>query len=320
MTTLKEIADELLRHAEILIFCHTRPDGDTIGSAMAVKTALSRKNIASEIVCSSDIPNKYFFLKGVETIKKPTEITKEYSVHLSVDVSVESMLGDAYGLYTEAKTLINVDHHISNSRYAKYNYVKDMAACSEIIYELINELGVEIDAEIADFLLLGLSTDTGNFMHSNVTGNTLSVASDLVSRGGNLHEIAYKMFKSQSKSRANLYAKIISRTRYFLDDKLAIITIFKSDLEEFGATSDMTEGFIDFPLSVDGVEVAVSVLETKPEHSYKISFRSKGKINVNEVASVFGGGGHILASGCMIFGFYEDVKDKIIRAVSDTLE
>ena len=224
------------------------------------------------------------------------------------------MIADAYPLFVKSKNTFNVDHHISNENYAKYNLVIDSAANCENVYNAIIGLHIEIDKTIAERILLGISTDTGNFMHSNVTSKTLEVASKLVACGGDLHKIAYAMFKSQPKARAELFAKVISGMRFFVDGKISIITIMRKDLAEFNATQDLTEGFIDYPLSVDGVEVAVSILENK-DNSYKISLRSKGKVNVNEVASAFGGGGHILASGCMISGFYEDVKDKIIREI-----
>lgn len=318
MITLKEIAAEIKKNKSVLIFSHARPDGDTLGSAMAVKTALRILGIESEVVCASDIPDKYSIFPSFKTIKKPFEIAKKYSAHLSVDISVESMFGDSYQLYTKNANLFNIDHHVSNSRYAKYNYIEDRAACTEIIYEFIGFLGVKITPEIADYLVLGIITDTGNFVHSNVTENTLAVSSRLVAYGAKLHDITYQMFKNQTKARALLFGRVISKIRFFLDDKLAVISILKEDFDAIGASQDITEGFIDFPLSIEGVEVAVSIMQSK-ENAYKISLRSKGRVNVNEVASVFGGGGHILASGCMICGFYEDVKDKIIKAVSDVL-
>lgn len=316
--TLKEIATELKKFDSALIFSHARPDGDTLGSAMALKTALINLGMEADVVCASDIPEKYDIFPAFKTIKKPAEINKKYAAHVSVDISVESMFGDSYNLYAKNANLFNIDHHVSNSRYAKYNFVRNNAACCEIIYEFMQCLGAEITSEIADYLILGIITDTGNFMHSNVTENTFFVASKLVAAGARIHDITYRMFKDQTKVRALLFARVISKMRFFLDDKLAIISVLADDFEQTGAKQELTEGFIDFPLSIRGVEVAVSIMESK-NNCYKVSFRSKGKVNVNEVASVFGGGGHILASGCMICGFYEDVKDKIIKAVSDVL-
>ncbi len=318
MTTLKSIAERILKAKSVLIFTHARPDGDTLGCAMALRTALMGKGLEADVVNASEIPSKYSLFPSFAQIKKPEEINREYDAYISTDVSVESMFGDSYGLFAGRKNTFNVDHHVSNSHYANENFVLDRAACAENVYELIIDLGAEITPEIADYLMLGILTDTGNFAHSNVTENTLFTASKLVSKGARIHDISYAMFKNQKKARALLASKAYSSLRFFLDDRLAIITVTKRDLESVGATSDMTEGFIDFPLSIEGVEVAASILESK-NNAYKISFRSKGKIDVNEVASTFGGGGHVLASGCMICGFYEDVKDKIIKAVSDVL-
>ncbi|MBO6264113.1 MAG: bifunctional oligoribonuclease/PAP phosphatase NrnA [Clostridia bacterium] len=313
--TLKEIAEKFKSVKSALIFSHSRPDGDTLGSAFALKSALNKIGKRADIVCESPIPQKFSFFPISSEVKRTINAEDlNYDAHISVDCSVPNMMGENYSLYTKNKNTFNIDHHISNSEYAKYNYVEDRASCCEIMYSFISALGIEIDKEIANCILLGLSTDTGHFMHNNVTSETFDIASKLVAMGGDIHEIGYRMFKSQPKNRALLFVKVMSGMRFFLDGKLAIIHTFKDDLNEFNATSDLTEGFIDFPLSVDGVEVAISILENK-ENCYKISFRSKGKVNVNEIASTFGGGGHVLASGAMLNGFYEDVKDKLIHAV-----
>ena len=316
--TINEIAKKILSFESVLIFSHNRPDGDTLGSAFAVKLALEKIGKRVCITCASPIPEKYSIFKESKSVKLPQEVQESYSCHLAVDCSTENMIGDAYGLFIKNKNTFNIDHHDSNTKYASYNFVEDKASCCEIIYDFIKAVGVEIDEDIANSVLLGTVTDTGNFMHSNTTENTLAVASELVGKGANLHAISYAMFKNQKIERAKLYANTINNIRFFEDGKIAIISIFKSDFEKFYATQDMTEGFIDFPLSIEGVEVAVSIMESK-QNCYKVSFRSKGKINVNEVASSFGGGGHVLASGCVVCGFYEDVKEKIIRAISINL-
>ncbi|MBE5742251.1 MAG: bifunctional oligoribonuclease/PAP phosphatase NrnA [Clostridiales bacterium] len=316
MTTLTNIAIELKKRSNVLIFCHNRPDGDTLGSAFALKHALEQlEGKVADVVCAQPVPEKYLPLEFIGKTYLPSEITKKYDCHIAVDCASEMMLGDSYALFIKNENTINVDHHVSNERYAKLNYVEDRASCCEIIYGLINYLGRELSEEVANSLLLGIVTDTGNFMHNNVTESTLQTASSLVGKGANLHLISYAMFKNQKIERAKLYANTINNIRFFEDGKIAIISIFKSDFKKFYATQDMTEGFIDFPLSIEGVEVAVSIMESKRD-TYKVSFRSKGKINVNEVASSFGGGGHVNASGCVVCGFYEDVKDKIIRAIA----
>ena len=311
---LNDFCKALLSFDSYLLFCHTRPDGDTIGSALALKAALIKAGKVADVVCSSTVPRKFDIFPEAKEILSVGQVNREYSAHVAVDCSTINMIADAYPIFAKSKNTFNIDHHISNDNYAKYNLVNDTAANCENVYNVITGLHIETDKTIADRLLLGISTDTGNFMHANVTAETLDIASRLVACGGDLHKIAYAMFKSQPRARAELFAKVISGMRFFADGKISVITVTLKDLAAFDATNDMTEGFIDYPLSVDGVEVAVSILENR-DNSYKISLRSKGKVNVNEVASAFGGGGHILASGCMISGFYEDVKDKLIREI-----
>lgn len=316
--TITEIASKIKGLKSALIFSHARPDGDTIGSATALRNALISLGINADLVCDSVIPEKYSFVDGVEFFLTPDNITKEYDGFIAVDCSVPSMLQGAYTLFTKNKNTFNIDHHVSNSKYAKYNYVCDNSSNSENIYELIKELNVDISEEIANSILLGVVTDTGNFAHSNTTEKTLKCASELVACDANLNYIIYKMFKDQTKERAKLYAKVISKMSFYLEDQIAIICINKSDLEECNAVENMTEGFIDFPMSIRSIEVAISLLEVG-DKKYKISFRSKGKVNVNEIASLYGGGGHILASGAMLCGYKEDIIDKLVYNVSQRL-
>ena len=316
--TITEIASKIKGLKSALIFSHARPDGDTIGSATALRNALISLGINADLVCDSVIPEKYSFVDGVEFFLTPDNITKEYDGFIAVDCSVPSMLQGAYTLFTKNKNTFNIDHHVSNSKYAKYNYVCDNSSNSENIYELIKELNVDISEEIANSILLGVVTDTGNFAHSNTTEKTLKCASELVACDANLNYIIYKMFKDQTKERAKLYAKVISKMSFYLEDQMAVICINKSDLEECNAVENMTEGFIDFPMSIRGIEVAISLLEVG-DKKYKISFRSKGKVNVNEIASLYGGGGHILASGAMLCGYKEDIIDKLVYNVSQRL-
>ena len=184
-------------------------------------------------------------------------------------------------------------------------------------FYIIKELGVEITEEIANLLMLGLMTDTGGFKHKNVTPDTLRVAAELKEKGADTNAIYYHAFSKQSKNRAALFGRTMSKIRYLLEDKLAIATVRLSDIAACSAEQSDTEGFIDFIMGIDGVEVGICILETAND-KYKISFRSK-EANVSAVAATFGGGGHVLASGCQISGEYEEVVDKLRFAVSREL-
>ena len=315
--TISNFAKHLKEARSVLIFSHVRPDGDTLGSAMAVKAALDAAGVKTALVCPSPIPEKYasFPLAAEFLQDAPNE---SFDAHLSVDCSTESMLYSFAPLFFSNKKTFNIDHHVSNTKYAKYNCVIDSASCGENIYMLLKELGAEFNRDVAEYLLLGIVTDTGCFAHKNVTPKTLNIAAELVGMGADLNAINYKMFKAQSVSRARLFAIAASSLKLYHGDRLAVINMRLEDFEKTGATPDMTEGMIDFALNIYGVEVAVSIMETKKQ-SFKISFRSKGSVDVNAVAGTFGGGGHILASGCMLNGFFEDVADKLVFTVGNYL-
>lgn len=317
--TINDLAAKLKGLKSALIFSHNRPDGDTVASATALKIAFESLGIKADLVCEVAIPEKLKIVKYADAYLLPGEVCEKYDAHIAVDCSVESVFGsNSYALYLKNRVKFNVDHHVSNSRHGCFNYVEQTAACAEVVYKLICALGVSVDADMANCLLMGVVSDTGGFVHSNVTENTLYIAANLSHCGGDLHLIAQKLFKSQTKERAKLYARIISSMRYYLEDKIAVLIITLKDLEETGASSDMTEGFIDFAMTVQSVEVGVSLLQTADKR-YKVSFRSRGKVNVNEIAAIYGGGGHILASGAIINGYLEDIVEKICYNVKQRL-
>jgi phosphoesterase RecJ-like protein len=180
---------------------------------------------------------------------------------------------------------------------------------------LIKAMGAPIDKKTAEYLLLGVLTDSGNFSHDDVTEETLALAAKLVAAGADIRYYHYNLFKKQPKARAALHAVVMSGMRYYFDDRFAAIIITREMMEKCGADNGMTEGFVDFPLNVDGVEVAAAVMEVK-FRQYKISLRSKEYADVNKIAASFGGGGHVRAAGCMLFGDLEEVMDKLSFIVS----
>lgn len=316
--TIAEISTEILKAKSVLIFSHNRPDGDTVGSATALRLALIKKGISADLACYHDIPEKLKYIASTSEYSKTVDKNEKYDAFIAVDCANEYMFTELYGKFCKHKNTFNIDHHVSNTRYAKFNYVEEASATCELIFALINALSVEIDSEIATSLLTGIVTDTGAFNHSNATDKTLAIASELKSKGANLHYIMKRNFKDQSKARAILYGKVISKMRFYLEDRVGVIVISRKDIDESGAVDNMTEGFIDYPMTVESVEVAISLLETG-NNRYKISLRSKGKVDVNEIASIYGGGGHVQASGAVLNGYMEDVIDKLVFNVKQRL-
>lgn len=317
MNTLIEIANLIKQQKSVAIVCHLRPDGDAIGSSLSLKFALDKLGIKNQAFCDDIIPKKFEFLGADKLFER--KLNGKYDCYIAVDCADLLRMGDNNAdIFTKQINTVNVDHHISNTRFSKLNYVFDNSANCENIFELIKLLGVEIDKQIAEFLLLGIMTDTGNFKHRNVTPNTFTVASSLLQRGVDINTIHYNMFTKQSKARAKLHGIVMNSLRYFLDDRLCIGTVSQKAIKDSGALLEDTEGFIDFIMGIDSVDVGICISEMG-NNKYKCSFRSKGT-DVNQVAGVFGGGGHVLASGCQIFGEYEEVVDRLRYAVSQHMK
>lgn len=315
--TLQELTKRLKTEKAVAIVTHVRPDGDALGSALALSYALKSCGVDSDVFCDDPVPKKFFYLAGAKDVSVEWK-DGGYTAICAVDCADLGRMGGFSGVFTRFRSTYNVDHHVSNTRYAQNNYVEDVAACAMLVKRMVNDLGVAIDKEMANCLMTGLSTDTGHFMHSNTTADVLSAGAELTACGADVSDIARKMYRTQSASRLALLSYVNGRIRYFADGQIAVQTVTKEDLAKFGAKIEDTEGFIDSALSVEGVEIAVCMTE-HGKNAYKVSFRSKGKANVNAVAGTFGGGGHILASGCMISGYYEDVVDKIVFTAGNYL-
>ncbi len=319
--TLRQIAERILKAKDVLILTHMRPDGDAYGSALALSAALDNLHIRNQVCDESEIPSNLAFIKGVEKVeKKPT---KAYDLIVAVDCSDERRLGALQDLFLSANRkkidTVNIDHHVSNDRFAKYNFVQECAANCMNVAKLIAYMGAPLDKRTAEYLLVGLLTDSGAFSHDDVGEETLLLAAKLVKAGADISYYHYHLFKKQPKERAALFARVMEKIRYYHENRFAAIVITRSCMAECGADNGMTEGFVDFPLNVDTVEVAASVMEVK-KGQYKISLRSKTYADVNKIAGVYGGGGHVRAAGCMLFGEVEEVLDKLSYTVSQYLE
>jgi len=315
--SLSEVVDLLKKSKNVAIACHVRPDGDALGSGFSLCLALQNAGKNAYMLCEEEPPERLTIFPYMKTSFRDIPVPiKDLDLFVAVDSSELERIGvfaQAFSSF-KGKTL-NIDHHVSNPKFAKYNYVfPDSTATCEIMPEIFKAAGFEITKEIADMLAIGLLTDSGNFSHQDVSAKTFAVASYLKECGADICGIGYQMFTKQSKARAMLYRRALNTLRFELNDKLAFIVITQKDFAETETDKSQTEGFVDYALSIDDVEVSISLMEVR-ENQYKASLRAKS-VNVNEVAAVFGGGGHVLASGCMIFGELEEVVERLTRTVS----
>jgi len=314
---------QLIKNSKsILIVCHVRPDGDTLGSGLAVYTLMQALKKSVDIVADSEIPPQYCFMPNIDKVN--VQENKKYDTTIVVDCADADRMGK-FADYAKSTLSISIDHHVTNDRFCKHNEVNPTASSTcEVVFDILeNEKLFAVNSvlnsaqkkEIATCLCTGLSTDTGHFMHSSVNEKVMNVASKLSKLGANIHNIANAIYRSDSKVRLQLLGQVLSSLRFFDDDKICIMSMHLSDFEKFNASPMNTEGFINFGLSIKTTLVAVSITQHK-QNEYKVSFRSKG-IDVSKVAGVFGGGGHVRAAGCTICGYYEDVVDKVVKSVRD---
>ncbi len=320
MNSIQEIAAVVKRLKSAVIFPHTSPDGDTLGCAGALHRALSFLGIKSEIVTEEEIPAEFLYLSPLREAKRLPSFDAEG--YLAVDASDTNRLGELRQIYlrgAKKKVTVNIDHHVSNLRYAKYNFVRTAASNCENIALLLDELAVPFDEEICKCLLCGLVTDSGSFSHNDVTGETFRLAARCVEGGASVEKTNYELMQKKSRARAEFYAETIKNIRYLLDGKFAVAVVPFGTLERYSLSTDATEGIVDFGRFVENVEVSACLLESK-RGQFQISLRSNGRADVNRVAATFGGGGHVRAAGCMLFGELEEVVDKLRYAVWQNLE
>ena len=314
-----------MEHKNLQTFDSTLRDGAqganisfSVEDKLHVIDALDRLGIPNTVCDESDIPSNLVFLEGTEKIQKQLP---EAELYIAVDSSDEQRLGvlaEPFRAAAKKHDTVNIDHHVSNTRFARYDFVRLCSANCMNILALVETLGVPLDKKIAGYLLLGILTDSGNFSHDDVTEETFLAAAKLTRAGADPAALNYNLFRRQPKARAELYADALGHIRWLLDDRFAVILLTLDKMKKYGADNGMTEGFVDFPLTVESVEVSASVMEVK-KGQYKISLRSKKYADVNKIAGVYGGGGHVRAAGCMLFGEPEEVIDRLSYTVSQYL-
>lgn len=300
----------------IALFCHTRPDGDTLGAALALKLALSKKGKTVKIFCDEKVPSKFLnfgFDKHFHIELK--EKIKNFDLYVAIDCGDLGRLGAFYNKFINNKNTLAIDHHITHEDFCENTFVLGYSSTCEIVLKIITDMNIPLDKEIATALFVGLSTDTGNFKHSNTNENSFLCARQLISFGIDIAEINRKLYNETSYIRLKLLGKSLSNMRRYFDGKLCIMYVTEKDFKDCNADITYTEGFTDYAISVDTAQIGVCISQNNA-NSFKISMRSK-KLDVSEICKFFGGGGHKQASGCVLCGFLEDVIDKIVRAVED---
>lgn len=304
------VADRLVRVAGLLraarqpaLFCHRSPDGDTVGAALGLARALRHLGQQPAVVCADPLPPSLLFVPESDTIVAVAPADPDLLV--TVDVSDPELLGrlrDDVEALRPGRTLLNIDHHASDTEYGDVNLVDTTAASTaEIVYDLVAALGAPVDREMAMALLTGIINDTHSFQNSNSTARALSTASALVAAGGDAALISYNLLLRRRPPAALLWGRTLATLR--LDDagRVASAVATRELIEDCGAETSDLDGVVEFLRSIDGVDLSF-LLKGMPDGAFKASIRTTARVDAVELTAPFGGGGHRRAAGCDLPG------------------
>ncbi len=316
--TLDNILEEINNANSIVILTHENPDGDAVGSSLALYHALKAYGKNVEVIIP-EYSRTFNFLPGTNEIKK--EGTYEnYDLAISLDCASMDMLNGYVKYFENAKTRVVIDHHGTNSMYGDLNFVNpDSPACAQILVVVLNYFKMEITKEIGTCILAGIITDTGGFKYSGVTAETFEFVAWLLNKGVNVSSVYRKVLQVRTKGNFELNRIASNRLEFLEDGKIAFTYITRDDEESVNAETGDHEGIVDIGRDIEGVEVSIFIRETKTK-GVKISLRSSEYVNVSDIALLFGGGGHPRAAGCNMQATIQQAKERIVNEVKANLK
>ncbi|NLV88068.1 MAG: bifunctional oligoribonuclease/PAP phosphatase NrnA [Tissierellia bacterium] len=310
----KKAYKQVLESQNIYIASHVQPDGDNIGSMLSLGLALKKLNKNVRLLKSDEIPSDYMFLPNIDLIKDYDNID-EIDLFIALDSSDEGRLGKNKDLLSKAKTILNIDHHISNTDFGHINIVDHNASSTgELMYDFIKYMNISIDEDMATCIYTAISSDTGSFMYDNTSAKTHEIAADLIKIGIDKRNININLYQNKSLERTKLFIKTMDNLELYFENKVGLAKITQDMLEDCNAKMEDSEGIISFIRDISPVEVAI-LLKEFSNNEIKVSMRSKRYIDVAKICSNFGGGGHIRAAGCTINESIEEAKALILNEI-----
>jgi len=316
----EQIGQALREGGRFAVLSHVRPDGDALGSQLALGLSLKRLGKDVRIWNEEGMLEKYSFLPSANLLTKPPADPEDVDVAIALDTAIQNRLGTALPAVRSAKVWINIDHHPSNPGYGDLVYINPKApATGQILFELIRSEKLPIDAAIAENLYVAISTDTGSFQYPNTTARTFEMAAELVRAGVDVGRVSQLTYENYPRRRAELLRDLLGTMRFEANDRVASFSLSLATAKKLGVLPEDNEGLIDHLRAIHGVIVAV-FFEELADGKVRVSMRSKNeKVNVCAICEKFGGGGHVLAAGARIPGTLAEVEKKILEEVRDVV-
>lgn len=317
-----EIAEAIKKYDEYVITSHIETEGDAIGTELALFHLIKQLGKRAIIANNDSVSERYRFLPGWDKVViDESGKLKNCQNIIIVDCPTIDRSGNIAHLIKEAKVKINIDHHVSNENFGDYNWVDpEASSCGEMVFKLFKRMGLHITEAIAEMIYVAILTDTGSFRYDSTTPETHRIASELIKLGVHPAKISTKVYETKKLEDMELLSNALSTIKKTNDGKITYMYVTKRMLDETNSTPDQTDGFINFARSIDGSEVSILFREDRKDpQKIHVSFRSRGKVNVNVLASKFGGGGHPKASGCMLTGNLNDIVKKVLKNAEEFL-
>lgn len=312
------IIDFIKKGKAFTVLSHISPDGDTLGSALALYILLIRLGKTAEVVCDNPVPKIYAFLPNSECVIMP-ENAVGYENVISCDCADIPRFGKAIVLFSRAENTAEIDHHITNPMFAKANLVvADAAATAEIIHELYVRMDMSIDEAAMKCLYTGIVTDTGNLSYSNTTPNALRIIAKFVELGLDISKLNRLIYRTVPYTKTRLQGFVISKMQLEHDGEVGIAVLTMAQRLKFNATDEDCEGIVDCVRDVDSVKIAAFIRESS-DGTFKVSLRSKSVGDVGRIAEKYGGGGHARAAGYTAKSPLTTVIANVIRDADDEL-
>jgi phosphoesterase RecJ-like protein len=315
-----EIARAFHEHQTFAVLSHVRPDGDALGSQLAL--ALSLKQLGKDVrVWNEDgMLEKYSFLSCAELLTKPPAAAEDVDVGVALDTAIQNRLGTALEAIRSAKIWVNIDHHPSNPVYGDLVYVDPTSpATGQILFELIKSERLPFNREIAENLYVAISTDTGSFQYPNTTARTFEIAAELVHAGVDVGRVSQQLYENYPRRRVELLRELLRTMHFEGGGRVASFSLSQKTAAELGVLPEDNEGLIDHLRAIRGVVVAV-FFEELAEGKVRVSMRSKSKAaDVCAICQKFGGGGHTLAAGARVRGTLKEVEQRVLEAICEVV-
>ena len=313
---LSQVIDLIEKHERFAITSHIRPDGDSLGSSLALCWILRGLKKDAEVIMCDRVPPAYAKLPGADEVRVVPEVDRAYDAAFVIECSDVSRPG-LPGL--KDQFVVNIDHHSTTALFGDVNWIDSTAAAvGEMIYNLAKAIGARITPELSSCVYAALLTDTGSFHFSNTTERTFKIASELVRHGAQPAKLSQAIFYSYPYAKVKLAGAVLSTLRRDETGRIAWITMSQEAMQDSGASEDDSDGIINYPLTIGEVE-AVAFFRELPQSTYRISLRSKNRVNVARVAEQFGGGGHCNAAGFTVIADYDELSREVITRLREAV-